>query len=311
MNKTAIILPAYNEEKTIAATIKDFHKALPDAEIWVINNRSTDNTRKKALDTILNLRCLGGVIDEMNLGKGRAIRRAFLDIDAEIYIMADADFTYPAYDVHKLILPIVLGEADIVIGDRHSSGSYATQNNRPFHNMGNQLVRFLVNFLFNVKLNDIMSGYRVLNKFFVKNYPILVKGFEIETDMILHALDKNFRIIEISIDYKKRPLGSFSKLNTFYDGLKIIKTIVNIFRHYQPLIFFSFLAFLMVALAFLAGAPVIKEYVDQKYIHHLPLAILAASFMILAFIFLAIGLILDSIIHQERRNFELNLLSRK
>lgn len=306
--KIAVVLPAYNEEQTIAATIQDFQQFLPEAEIWVINNRSNDNTESIARNTLARLATRGGVINEHRPGKGNAVRRAFLDIDADIYVLADADMTYPAARVRDLMAPVLAGEADMVVGDRHSAGHYASENKRALHGFGNRLVRDLVNKLFRANLADIMSGYRVLSRRFVKSYPILVEGFEIETDMTLHALDKRFRIVEIPIEYRDRPAGSSSKLNTFRDGARVLKTIVNIFRYYRPLIFFGGAAILFASLGLMAGVPVIDDWVRDRYIHHVPLAILASGLEIVAIVFAAIGLILDSIAHQDKRNFERDLL---
>lgn len=310
MKTIAVILPAYNEEQTIAATIEDFHNSLPDAHIWVINNRSNDATEPVALDTLARLDCMGGVINERRAGKGNAVRRAFLDIDADIYILADADMTYPAAQAHQLMEPIIAGEADMVVGDRHSAGHYAAENKRALHGFGNRLVRDLVNKLFRANLADIMSGYRVFNRRFVKSYPILVEGFEIETDMTLHALDKRFRIVEIPVDYRDRPAGSFSKLNTFRDGARVLNTISNILRYYRPLVFFGGAAILFATLALIAGIPVIDEWVRVRYISHVPLAILATGLGIFAIVLAAIGLILDSITHQDKSNFERDILRR-
>lgn len=308
--KVAIVLPAYNEEQTIAATIEDFHQALPDAAIWVINNRSSDTTEQMAQDTLSRLGCKGGVINERRPGKGNAVRRGFLDIDADIYILADADLTYPAAQAQELMAPIIAGEADMVVGDRHSSGHYATENKRALHGFGNRLVRDLVNKLFHSDLADIMSGYRVFNRRFVKSYPILVEGFEIETDMTLHALDKRFRIVEIPVAYRDRPAGSFSKLNTLRDGARVLSTIGNILRYYRPLVFFGGAAILLALLGLIAGIPVIEEWITARYIRHVPLAILATGLEIVAMVLAAIGLILDSITHQDKRNFERGLLNR-
>jgi glycosyltransferase involved in cell wall biosynthesis len=310
LHRVAVVLPAYNEEQTIAATIEDFHAALPGAAIWVINNRSTDSTEQTALATLAPLECAGGVINEIRPGKGNAVRRAFLDIDADIYILADADLTYPAAQVHELMAPVIAGEADMVVGDRHSSGHYAAENKRALHGFGNRLVRDMVNKLFHADLADIMSGYRVFNRRFVKSYPILVEGFEIETDMTLHALDKRFRIVETPIDYRDRPDGSFSKLNTLSDGARVLKTIGNILRYYRPLVFFGGAAVFLAALGLLAGMPVIDEWARERYISHVPLAILATGLEIGAIVLVAIGLILDSITHQDKRNFELDILRR-
>jgi glycosyltransferase involved in cell wall biosynthesis len=304
----AVILPAYNEQLTIADTIIDFHSALPLAEIWVINNRSVDKTERIAQETIARLDCKGGVINEWRPGKGCAVRRAFLDVDADIYILADADMTYPADQAFRLIEPILSGRADMVVGDRHTDGHYAAENKRNFHGFGNRLVRDIVNKLFNANLTDIMSGYRVFSRRFVKSYPILVDGFQIETDMTLHALDKRFRIEEIPIVYRDRPDGSFSKLNTFRDGSKVLATIGNILRHYKPLTFFGGMALICAFIGLLAGIPVLGEWFTERYIHHIPLAILATGLEIIAIILVAMGLILDSIAYQNKRSFELELL---
>jgi glycosyltransferase involved in cell wall biosynthesis len=309
MSQIAVILPAYNEEQTIAATIEDFHSVLPDSAVWVINNRSSDATEQIARDTLSQLGCKGGVINERRPGKGNAVRRAFLDINAAIYILADADMTYPANQVHELIAPVITGEADMVVGDRHSAGHYAVENKRALHGFGNRLVRDLVNKLFNANLVDIMSGYRAFNRRFVKSYPILVEGFEIETDMTLHALDKRFRIVEIPVEYRDRPIGSFSKLNTLRDGARVLTVIGNILRYYRPLIFFGGASILFFLLGLAAGIPVIDEWIRDRFIHHIPLAILATGLEIVAIVLAAISLILDSIMCQDKRNFERELLN--
>lgn len=308
MTHIAIILPAYNEELTVAATIEDFHSELPDAAIWVINNRSTDNTEQLAKETLQRLGSRGGVVRECRPGKGNAVRRALLDIDADVYVLADADLTYPASDVHALLKPVLANEADMVVGDRHSQGQYAVENKRALHGFGNRLVRDLVNRLFGASLADIMSGYRVFNRRFVKSYPILVEGFEIETDMTLHALDKRFRIVEIPSNYRDRPNGSFSKLNTVKDGVRVVSTIWNILRYYRPLLFFGGCAVLVAFIGLIAAVPVIEDWIREQYIRHVPLAILATGLELVAVAMGSIGLILDSISQQDRRHFELELL---
>jgi glycosyltransferase involved in cell wall biosynthesis len=304
----AVVLPAYNEALTIAPTIEDFHRALPEAAIWVIDNRSSDDTAAIAKRTLARLGCPGGILYEGRPGKGNAVRRAFLDIDADVYLLADADLTYPAAQAHELIRPIAVGEADMVVGDRHSGGHYAAENKRALHGFGNRLVRDLVNRTFGAKLVDIMSGYRAMSRQFVKTYPVLVEGFEIETDMTLHALDKRFRIIEIPVKYRDRPPGSESKLNTLRDGMRVLSTIWNILRHYRPLQFFGGMSALFVLLGLLAGIPVIEDWVTERYVHHVPLAILATGLELIAMLLLAIGLVLDSITHQDNRRFELAIL---
>ena len=306
--KIVVILPAYNEELTIEETIRDFHCQLPEASIWIINNKSVDNTEVIARRTLDELGCAGGIIKELRQGKGNAVRRAFLNIEADIYILADADMTYPASAVRYLIAPIQTGEADMVVGDRHSAGNYAAENKRLLHGFGNRLVKRIVNFLFNADLKDIMSGYRVFSKLFVKNYPIMVNGFEIETDMTMHALDKRFRIVEIPVEYKDRPSGSSSKLNTFRDGFRVLNTIVNILRYYRPLFFYGSVAVVMAMLSIIVGVPVIHDWLEYNYIYHVPLAILATGFGIISIILMAIALILDSSVQQNRRNFENQLL---
>jgi glycosyltransferase involved in cell wall biosynthesis len=308
MQRVAIVLPAYNEEKTIVGTMDGFHAALPEAGIWVVDNRSTDNTAALALDRLSTLQCSGGVISELRPGKGSAVRRAFLEIDADIYVLADADMTYPPEQLAELMAPVLAGTADMVVGDRHSDGDYAAENRRPLHGFGNSLVCWLVNRLFKARLNDIMSGYRVFSRRFVKSYPILVEGFEIETDMTLHALDKRFRIVEVPVRYRDRPEGSFSKLNTLRDGARVISTISRILRYYRPLVFFGVSALLCAICGGLAGLPVIEDWLRERYVHHLPLAVLATGLEIIAMLLIAIGLILDSITHQDRRNFERDLL---
>jgi len=309
MVRVAVVLPAYNEQETIASTIEDFFKYIPDAEIWVVNNRSSDSTESIARETLAQIGSKGGVINEHRPGKGNAVRRAFLQVDADVYVLADADMTYPAAQVHDLIAPVLSSEADMVVGDRHSGGQYAAENKRALHGFGNGLVRNLVNKLFSANLRDIMSGYRAFSRRFVKNYPILVEGFEIETDMTLHALDKRFRIIEIPIEYRDRPAGSFSKLNTVRDGLRVINTISNILRYYKPLLFFGTGALAFFICGIIAGVPIIDEWIATHFITHVPLAILATGLEIFAVVFAAIGLVLDSIVQQDKRNFEAQQLN--
>jgi glycosyltransferase involved in cell wall biosynthesis len=309
--RIAIILPAYNEAQTIAATMQAFHTAAPKAEIWVINNRSTDSTQSIAETTLRELGCGGGILSEDRKGKGNAVRRAFLEIDADVYVMADADLTYPAGRIDDLIKPIREGKADMVVGDRISSGHYSAENPRPLHGFGNRVVRDLVNYLFGASLKDIMSGYRTFSRRFVKNYPILVEGFEIETDMTLHALDKRFRIVEMPIEYKDRPAGSFSKLNTFTDGMRVLFVIAQIVRYYRPMIFFGFLALLFAAAGLVAAIPVFSDWLEFGYIYHVPLAILATGAELVAIVLMAVGLILDSVVQQGKREFERTLLDAR
>jgi len=304
MNKIAIILPAYNESLTIKDTILSFYNELPAANIVVIDNNSSDDTYKIAEETFQKHGINGTLVFEGRQGKGNAIRRAFKQIDADIYVMSDADMTYPATSVHELIVPIENKSADMVVGDRISQGHYKKENRRPFHNFGNNLVKKMVNKLFNSNITDIMSGYRAFSRVFIKNYPILVEGFELETDMTLHALDKRFNIKEISIDYKDRPEGSYSKLDTFSDGAKVIFTIIQILRYYRPFIFFGILSLLFALFSLISAIPVFQDWFTHKYIYHVPLAILATGFGLISIIFFSLGTILDSIAHQHKIDFE-------
>ena len=234
--KTAVLIPCYNEELTIEKVIKDFRKELPDADIYVYNNNSKDKTAEIAKRN-------GAIVkDEYRQGKGNVVRSMFYDIDADIYVMVDGDDTYPAEFVHKLIEPVVNGEVDMAIGDRLSNGTYQKENKRHFHEFGNNLVKKGINVLFKTNLKDIMTGYRVFSKKFVKNMPVMSPKFEIETEMSLYALDKKFIIKEIPIIYRDRPEGSQSKLNTVSDGMKVIKTIIKMFKNYKPLQFFTIIA---------------------------------------------------------------------
>lgn len=306
--RIAIILPAYNEAATVAATMRSFHTALPHAQLVVVNNNSRDETAAIATRTLAELGATGRVLNEARQGKGNAVRRAFLEVEADIYVMADADLTYPSERIHDLIGPIADGTADMVVGDRHSGGHYAAENKRALHGFGNQLVQRMVNRLFKAKLVDIMSGYRAFNRPFVKTYPILVEGFQIETDMTLHALNRRMRIVEIPVEYKDRPEGSFSKLNTVSDGIRVISTIGKILRHYRPLVFFGALSTLFCVAGLAAAIPVVQEWLHLQYITRIPLAVLAASLEIVAFLLLAVGIILDSLSHHEQHRAELHYL---
>ncbi|MDC1382724.1 glycosyltransferase family 2 protein [Candidatus Puniceispirillum sp.] len=311
MKKIAIILPAYNEEATIRLTIEDFNKHAPEAEIWVANNLSTDSTESISLNTLNKLKCKGGVLNVRRSGKGNGIRCAFDEVEADIFVVADADLTYPAAEIYKLLQPIVAGEAEMVVGDRHVGGHYAKENKRQFHNFGNKMIRNLVNWLFATSLSDILSGYRVFSRRFVKTYPVMAAGFDVELDMTLHALDKRLHIKEVSISYQDRPTGSVSKLNTFKDGIRVILTLLNIFRYYRPLKLFGTMSFLLFFLGLIIGYPVIKEFLETGYVSLIPSAILASAIEIVAIITAAVALILDSIAYLDRRAFEREFINSK
>ncbi len=309
MTKTlAIILPAYNEELTIVDTMKDFFEACPEAGIYVIDNASKDRTNELARAAYQQLGCKGRLLEEPRKGKAAAVRKAFHEIDADVYVMADADMTYPASDLRGLLAPVLEGRADIVCGNRHSSGVYKRENKRPLHDFGNNLVRRLINALFKGSLEDILTGYRIMSKRFVKNYPILSDGFELETEMSIHALDKGYSIIELPTDYRDRPEGSFSKLNTLTDGVLVLKTIFAIFVKYRPMMFFSLCSLAFAACALAAGAFPIMEYVQTGKILHIPLAILATGLSILSMLSFSVAVILDGIAAGQRFNHALQLL---
>ena len=252
--KIAVLLPAYNEEVTIVKVIEDFRRVLPHADIYVYDNNSKDKTNQLAREA-------GAIVRfEPRQGKGNVVRSMFREIDADYYIMADADDTYPAAEVEALLQPLRDGLADMTIGDRLSNGTYAEENKRGFHGFGNNLVRLLVNKLYKGNYNDIMTGYRGFNRLFVKNFPVLSPGFEIETELSIHSLDKRFKLVEVPITYKDRPEGSESKLSTFSDGFKVLRMIFNLFKDYKPLIFFSILTFLFFVLGLIVGIPVISEF---------------------------------------------------
>lgn len=302
MEKIAVLIPCYNEELTIEKVVKDFKKELPDADIYVYDNNSKDKTVEIAKNA-------GAIVKyEYRQGKGNVVRSMFRDIDADIYVMVDGDDTYPAEFVHELIKPIRDGQADMTIGDRLSNGTYQEENKRKFHEFGNNLVKKGINMLFDTKLKDIMTGYRVFDKIFVKNMPVMSPKFEIETEMTLYALDKKYIIKEIPIIYRDRPEGSESKLNTVSDGIKVVKTIFNMFKDYKPFQFFGIIALILLVLGLIAGIPVIIEYVKTAYITKLPSAVLATGLIMLSAIMFQCGLILQTIVKQHKENYELNLL---
>ena len=302
MEKIAVLIPCYNEEITIEKVIKDFKKELPEAEIYVYDNNSKDKTTQKAKEN-------GAIVKhEYRQGKGNVVRSMFRDIDADIYVMVDGDDTYPAEEVHKLIQPIRDGQADMVIGDRLTNGTYKNENKRKFHEFGNNLVRNSINKLFKTNLKDIMTGYRVFNKLFVKTMPVMSPKFEIETEMSLHALDKKFIIKEIPIVYRDRPQGSQSKLNTFEDGIKVIKTIIKMFKDFKPRQFFWLMSLIVAIIGLIVGLPVIIEFIRTSYITKVPSAVLATGIMIFSLIIAQCGVILDTVVKQHREKYELEIL---
>ena len=302
MEKIAVLIPCYNEELTIEKVVKDFQKELPDADIYVYDNNSKDKTAEIAKNA-------GAIVrKEIRQGKGNVVRTMFREIDADIYVMVDGDDTYPAEFVHQLIEPIRNDEADMTIGDRLSNGTYQQQIKKNFHEFGNNLVRKSINILFNNKLKDIMTGYRAFSKTFVKNMPVLSPNFELETEMTLFALDKKFRLKEIPIVFSERPDGSESKINTFSDGIKVIKTIIKMFKDHKPLKFFTIIFAILLIIGIIIGLPVIIEFCKTGYITKMPSAVLATGIITLAVICEQCGIILHTIVKQHRENYELNLL---
>ncbi len=302
MERIAVLIPCYNEELTIKKVIEDFKKELPNADIYVYDNNSKDKTAQIAKEA-------GAIVRKENRqGKGNVVRTMFREIDADIYVMVDGDDTYPAEFVHELIKPVVNDEADMTIGDRLSNGTYQKEIKKNFHEFGNNLVRNAINLLFNNNLKDIMTGYRVFNRTFVKNMPVMSPKFELETEMTLFALDKKYRIKEIPIVFRERPEGSESKINTFSDGIKVMKTIIKMFKDHKPLKFFSiiFMIFLIIGLS--VGIPVIVEFCKTGYITKMPSALLATGLITLAVISEQCGIILETIVKQHRESYELNLL---
>lgn len=296
---------------TIAATIAEFSKALPGASIVVVDNNSTDDTRGRAIAALEPIGSAGLLLAESRQGKGYAVRRAFRYVVADVYVLADADMTYPADRALDLVRPIIRDEADMVVGNRLAGGQYAATNKRRFHGFGNRLILSVVNRLFGAHLGDIMSGYRALSGSFVAGYPLLVYGFEVETDMTLHALDKRFRVAEVPIEYRPRPAGSVSKLRTFEDGRHVLSTVVQLVRHYRPLLFFGTAAVGLGLAGLIAAVPAISDWLDYRYVYHLPLAVLATGLEIVALLSFGIGLILDSVVHLERMQYERDQMSRR
>lgn len=297
MDKIAVLIPCYNEEKTIAKVVADARTALPEAVVYVYDNNSTDRTVELAKEA-------GAVIrHEYMQGKGNVIRRMFREIEAQCYVMVDGDDTYPMEFAPEMVEKVLCHNADMVVGDRLSS-TYFEENKRPFHNMGNSLVRASINHLFGCKIKDIMTGYRAFSYGFVKTFPVLSKGFEIETEMTIHAVYNQLQIENVVVEYRDRPEGSESKLNTYSDGLKVLKTIVKLYKDYKPFGFFSLLAAFLTVIAALFFVPVFVEYLQTGLVLKFP-TLIVCGFVVLAAIqsFFA-GLILSNMAMKNRRDFE-------
>ena len=296
--KTAILIPCYNESRTIAKVVADFKQALPDADIYVYDNNSTDGTGLIASKAGATVR------REQRQGKGNVIRSMFHQIDADCYIITDGDDTYPAEYAQQMQDAVLNDGIDMVIGDRLSA-TYFKENKRPLHNSGNRLVRWLINRLFGSNVKDIMTGYRAFSKEFVRSFPVLSKGFEIETEMTIHALDRNMLLKEIPITYRDRPEGSASKLNTCSDGVKVLLTVFRLFRDYKPLMFFSYIAAVLLVLAIVLLVPVFAEYFETGLVPRFPTLIVAVFIIMLSMLMWVCGLILEVVVNRHRQLAEL------
>ncbi|MCB7305196.1 glycosyltransferase family 2 protein [Bariatricus massiliensis] len=300
MCKVAVLIPCYNESVTIKKVIEDYKKVLPEADIYVYDNNSTDSTDKIAKQA-------GAIVKyEYRQGKGNVIRSMFRDIDADCYLMIDGDDTYPAENARQMVNLVLEKGVDMVIGDRLSS-TYFKENKRPFHNVGNRTVRFFINKLFKNEIQDIMTGYRAFSRLFVKSFPVLSKGFEIETEMTIHALDKNFLLEEIPVAYRDRPEGSESKLSTVSDGAKVLKTIATLFREYKPFTFFSVISGFLATLALVLFIPILIEFLNTGVVPRFPTLIVAGVVGLWSMLMWICGIILQVIVQKHRQLYELKL----
>ncbi len=300
MDKIAVLVPCYNESRTIKKVVEDFKRVLPEAVIYIYDNNSTDGTDEIA-------RGAGAIVRyEYKQGKGNVIRRMFRDIDAECYLMIDGDDTYPAEAAPEMVKMVFEQNADMVVGDRLSS-TYFTENKRPFHNFGNSLVRKSINVLFETDIKDIMTGYRAFSYLFVKTFPVLSKGFEIETEMSIHAADKNMQVENVVIEYRDRPEGSVSKLNTFSDGFRVLKTIARLYQTYKPMNFFGIIAAVLALLSIGFMIPILIQYGQTGLVPHFPTLIACGFVMLAAIQSFFSGLILTTLGQKNRQDFEMQL----
>lgn len=300
MDKIAVLIPCYNEEMTIYKVVSDFRRVLPEAVVYVYDNNSRDRTVEEALRA-------GAVVRrEYKQGKGNVIRRMFREIDAQCYVMTDGDDTYPAEDAPEMVRMVLERGSDMVVGDRLSS-TYFTENKRPFHNFGNSLVRKMINVIFHTDIKDIMTGYRAFSYSFVKSFPVISKGFEIETEMSIHAVDKNMLVENVVIGYRDRPQGSESKLNTISDGTKVLRTIVRLFRDYKPMSFFGILAGMLAVLAVAFFIPVFVEYTKTGLVSRFPTLFMCGFTMLAAIQAFFAGMILQTMKMKNLQDFEMEL----
>lgn len=300
-DEIAVIIPCYNEAQTIGKVVDDFKRELPAATIYVYDNDSTDATAAIAMKHGATVRF------EPRHGKGNVCRQMFRDIDAACYLMVDGDDTYPAQAAKALCEPILAGQADMVVGDRLSNGTYAKENRRASHGFGNDLVRAMIKWIYGYEYADVMTGYRAMSKPFVKTFPVLSEGFQIETELSIHAVDRRWRIQSIPVDYRDRPEGSVSKLNTLTDGFKVMAMVGTLFKDYRPLKFFSLVALAFFTAGAVSGGPVIHEFAATGIVPRFPTAFLAAALMFLCALSLATGFILDAVAKSDRRQWELEV----
>lgn len=297
----AVLIPCYNEALTIGKVVDDFHRALPEATVYVYDNNSSDNTADIAREHGATVR------HEHRQGKGNVVRQMIRDIDADYYIMVDGDDTYPAEAARALLAPLMADEADMSVGDRLSNGTYGEENDRAFHGFGNNLVRFLIKLIYGFEFSDVMTGYRAFNTVFAKTMPVLSPGFEIETELSIHAVDKRWRIAEVPIDYRDRPKGSESKLDTFSDGTKVLLMILSLFKDYRPLALFTWVSLLFFVLGLVAGIPVVVEFAQTGLVPKLPSALLAVALVFVGMLSFSCGLILDTVVKGTRKEYELEV----
>lgn len=298
-DKIAVLIPCYNEAVTIGKVVDDFKRVLPEADIYVYDNNSKDETSAIAEEH-------GAIVRmEPRQGKGNVVRQMFREIDADYYIMVDGDDTYPAEAAPDLLKPLMDDVADMTVGDRLSNGTYGEENDRAFHGFGNNLVRWLIKAIYGYAFDDVMTGYRAFNRVFVKTMPVLSEGFQIETELSIHAVDKRFRIKDVPIDYRDRPEGSYSKLSTFGDGAKVLRAIASLFKDHKPMAFFGWLALILVVLGLVAGIPVIAEYFQTGLVPRFPTAILAIALVICGALSFTAGIILDTVAKSTRKQWEI------
>lgn len=297
----AVLIPCYNEAITIGKVIDDFKETLPLAKIYVFDNNSSDDTAKIAFEH-------GAYVHhESRQGKGYVVRSMFREIEADYYIMVDGDDTYPAEAAAELIKPLAQNEADMTVGDRLSNGSYGEENDRAFHGLGNNLVRWLIKVIYGYSFEDVMTGYRAFTRQFVKTMPVMSKGFQIETEISIFAVDRGWRVVDVPIDYRDRPEGSESKLDTFSDGTLVLMAIASLFKDCKPMVFFGWVALLFIVVGLIVGIPVVVEFMQTRAVDRFPSALLAVALVLCGALALTVGLILDTVAKNSRKQWELSV----